>query len=154
MHHITLLAIGKMNIPWVREGCTDYIGRLRRFVDLDIQELPASKEKDPKRQQKDESQRLLAAMRKHEWKMIVLDETGKRMISSGFAAFLRLAFDAGTPLLFVIGGAYGFTDEVRKSASTVIRLSDMTLPHELCRVLFLEQLYRAMEIRRGSGYHH
>ncbi|MFA6039857.1 MAG: 23S rRNA (pseudouridine(1915)-N(3))-methyltransferase RlmH [Candidatus Peribacteraceae bacterium] len=154
MHRITLLCVGRINADWIAEGCRDYIKRLKRFALVDVHEVAAGKERDPERQRKDETLRLLSAMAKHEGDSIVLDEKGERMTSQEFAAFLRKIFDAGTPAEFVIGGAYGLSDDVRKAARKVIRLSDMTLPHELCRAVFLEQLYRAIEIIKGSGYHH
>jgi 23S rRNA (pseudouridine1915-N3)-methyltransferase len=123
-------------------------------MQLDVHEVAASKERDSERQKKDESLRLLSAMAKHKGDSIVLDETGERMTSVQFAKLIQSQLDAGQPAEFVIGGAYGLTDDVRSAAKKVVRLSDMTLPHELCRLVFLEQLYRAAQINRGSGYHH
>jgi len=150
---ITLLCIGKIKSSWIAEGCRDYVDRLERGIDFAITELPASTEKDPVRQREDESGRLLAAAQKFDGDLWILDEHGKGMTSENFAKEIGRARDAGTTLIFILGGAYGLTDAVR-SAGRLFRLSDMTLPHELCRVLFLEQLYRAAEILRGTGYHH
>ena len=86
--------------------------------------------------------------------MWLLDERGKAMTSPEFAAEMGRAKDMGRELVFVLGGAYGFTEGVRNKIAKKLRLSDMVLPHELCRVVFLEQVYRAGEIGRGSGYHH
>ena len=116
-------------------------------------ELPASKEKDPDRQREDESTRLLGAAKKLDGDLWILDERGKGMTSEIFAKELGKAHDTGTTLIFILGGAYGLTDAVR-SAGRLLRLSDMTLPHELCRVMFLEKLYGVGEINRGTGYHH
>jgi len=85
--------------------------------------------------------------------LFVLDEKGKGMTREQFSQLVGMAKDQGTHLVFLLGGAYGLTDDAKKSGRA-IRLSDMTLPHELCRVVFLEQLYRATEILKGSGYHH
>src|SRR3989344_237998 len=137
---ITLLCIGKVKSSWIAEGCRDYSERLERGLDFKGMELPASKEKDSDRQRADESARLFAAAQNFYGGLLVLDELGKDR-------------DNERSLTFILGGAYGLTDAVR-SAGKLLRLSDMTLPHELCRVLFLEQLYRANEIIRGSGYHH
>ena len=153
MSTLTLLCIGKLKTPWIAEGCRAYADRLCRSVHIDVRELPPSREKDGARQAEDESGRLLAAMGKLNI-CIVLDETGERMTSRDFASFLKTLLETGTTAAFVIGGAYGLTEDVRKAAKHVIRLSDMTLPHELCRLVFLEQLYRAVEIGKGSGYHH
>lgn len=154
MQRITLLCVGSLKFPWARQGCEEFIGRLKRTFSLDVVEVPASKQVDPARQQTEESERLLAALTKREGEVWVLDERGKAMTSVQFADALGRSRDAGTPLTFVLGGAFGFTEEVRKRASRMLRLSDMTFPHELCRLVFLEQLYRATEINKGSGYHH
>lgn len=151
---MTLLCVGRISTPWIADGCRQYLERLKPFARLDVHEIDDSREKDPARQLRDESLRLLSAMAKHKGDSIVLDETGERMTSAAFAKLLSQAFDAGTPAEFVIGGAHGLSDDVRKEAKKVIRLSDMTLTHEMARLLLLEQLYRATQIRRGTGYHH
>ena len=84
----------------------------------------------------------------------VLDETGNAFTSESFARELEKVVDRGDQVIFVIGGAYGLTDAVRSRADRIIRLSDMTMAHELCRAVFLEQLYRAEQILKGTGYHH
>lgn len=154
MHKITLLCVGKLKSDWIAEGCSDFLARLKPLASVDVHEIAASKEKDPERQKKDESLHLLSAMTKHEGDSIVLDETGERMTSAQFAKFLQSVFDLGTPAEFVIGGAYGLTGEIRKQAKKTIRLSDMTFTHEMARLVLLEQIYRAVQIQRGSGYHH
>lgn len=154
MQKITLLAVGSFKEEWAKEAAAQYAARLRRDAELEIVEVPASKEKEPVRQKADESRRLLSAAAKTGGEIWVLDETGERLTSASFAQRMSRMRDAGTHAVFLLGGAYGLTDEVRAAAHAVIRLSDMTLPHELCRVVFLEQLYRACEINRGSGYHH
>lgn len=154
MHRITLLCIGSLKTRFLVDGCSHYMERLDHAFDIEVVELPASKEKDSVKQSADESQRLLVTLKKHEGDVWVLDERGKAMISRKFAEALGRARDDGRPVIFVLGGAYGLTDEVRTVAQHVLRLSDMTFPHELCRLVFLEQLYRASEITKGSGYHH
>ncbi len=154
MQRVTLLTIGKPKEQWVKEACEQYLQRLRPQISLTVLELGPSRGKDGVVQQLEESERLLRSLESMQGDIWVLDETGKGMTSMEFAKHLGAARDQGTPSIFVLGGAYGLTDAVRKKARVVVRLSDMTLPHELCRVLFLEQLYRACEINRGSGYHH
>lgn len=153
MQKMTLLCIGAVKDSWAKEGCAHYIERLERAAKLEIVELPASKEKDPTKQQEDESLRLLAAANKLDGALFVLDESGKGMTTVQFSQLIGMSRDQGTHVVFLLGGAYGLTPDVKKSGRA-IRLSDMTLPHELCRVVFLEQLYRATEILKGSGYHH
>ncbi|MDD5041443.1 MAG: 23S rRNA (pseudouridine(1915)-N(3))-methyltransferase RlmH [Candidatus Peribacteraceae bacterium] len=154
MQKVTLLCVGSLKFPWVRQGCEEFIGRLRHAFTLDVMEVSASKQTDPAKQQAEESTRLLAALEKREGEVWVLDERGKAMTSVEFSVAIGKARDAGLSIIFVLGGAYGLTDAVRTRADRILTLSDMTFPHELCRLVFLEQLYRASEILKGSGYHH
>ena len=148
-----LLCVGKLKSSWAREACAEFAERIGHAMRLGVTELPASKEKDPDRQREDESQRILAAADKIKGQRFILDERGNAFTSRSFAKLLQGPGDRGETVVFLLGGAYGFADGVRATGKP-LRLSDMTLPHELCRVLFLEQLYRAGEIMRGSGYHH
>lgn len=154
MHRITLLCVGSVKTRWIAEGCAQYLERLAHDARVEIVEVPASKQADPQRQCEEESQRLLAALEKRDGEVWVLDERGKGVSSAQFAQSISGARDAGRSLTFILGGAYGLTDAVRSRAQRMLRLSDMTLPHELCRLVFLEQLYRAFSINKGSGYHH
>lgn len=150
---VVLVCIGKLKSSWAKDACADYGARVSHGMKFEIVELPASKEKDAARQREDESARIMAAADKIAGQRFVLDERGNAYTSPAFAKLLRGAGDKGETVVFLLGGAYGFTDAARASGRP-LRLTDMTLPHELCRVVFLEQLYRANEIIRGSGYHH
>lgn len=154
MQKIILLCVGRIKIRWIADGYEDYLGRLKHHCTLEIIELPASKERDPKKQMEDESKRALKAIEKFDGDIWLLDEKGERMNSQEFSFLLEQARDAGLALTFILGGAYGFTPELKRRCSKRLRLSDMTLPHELARIVFLEQLYRGFEIVKGSGYHH
>ncbi len=154
MHHVTLLAVGRLKSSWALDGCEEYIGRLRHHLKLELIELPASRQKDSAKQRAEESEQIIHSLQRLKGELWLLDEYGKDVSSPQFAEFLGKARDRGTPLTFIVGGAYGVTDAVRGAVKGSIRLSDMTLPHELCRLVFLEQLYRACEIAKGSGYHH
>lgn len=128
--------------------------RIGHDAHLDLIELPASKQKDPLKQQQEECDRILQKLEKLDGVICVLDETGKGMTSIKFSEELRKHFDRGDTITLVLGGAYGLTDAVRQRAQLVLKLSDMTFTHELCRIVVLEQLYRALQIQKGSGYHH
>ena len=154
MHHITLLSIGSLKFSWAKAACQDYADRLSHSLKFELMELPAGKAREEERQREEESERIITALEKRGGVVWVLDERGKEMTSEGFAKELQVAKDRGDAMTFVLGGAYGLNDAVRKKANRLLRLSAMTLPHELCRVVFLEQLYRALEIQKGSGYHH
>lgn len=147
---ITLLAIGSIKTAWAKEGCAQYLGR----ISIDVIEVSASKQKDPVKQKEEESAAILSRLEKLHGQVWVLDETGKSMTSPDFSVALEKLEDRGESIIFVLGGAYGMSDAVLQKAHTALRLSDMVLPHELCRVVFLEQLYRAQQIQKGTGYHH
>ncbi len=152
MARVTLLCVGSLKFPWAREACEQYL--LRMGPRVTVQELAASKHRDPKKQMEEESGKLIDALAGIDGDVWVLDERGKSFTSADFAQKLVTpAADRGDTLVFVLGGAYGLTDEVR-TGRKLLRLSDMVLPHELARVVFLEQLYRAREIEKGTGYHH
>ena len=150
MNKITLLAVGSVKTAWAKEGCEQYLGR----IDIDVIEVPASKQKDEVKQKQEDSDALLKKLEKMKGEVWVLDETGTQMTSLTFAKTLEQCRDCSVPLIFVLGGAFGLTDEVRSRGEKLLRLSDMVLPHELCRVVFLGQLYRAHQIQKGTGYHH
>lgn len=154
MHKVTLLAIGSLREPWAKDAARMYRERLKPSMDFNVLELPPSRQPHASGQMVEESERLVLSAQKLKGELWVLDETGKQMASKEFAEEIGKVRDRGEPVTFVIGGAYGLTDKVRSSAHKVISLSSMTLPHELCRIVFLEQLYRASEILKGSGYHH
>lgn len=138
----------------VADGVQHYLGRLARSFPVEQVVLPEAGKGEPAYQQRIESERILAALKPGE-RVVVLDERGTHLTSPQFAARLGTWRDQGVRnVVFVIGGAYGMTDEVRQRADLVLALSAMTFPHQLVRVLFAEQLYRAASILQGSPYHH
>jgi len=154
MQRIRILCVGKLKASWLREGCEEYLSRLKPSMKIELVEVPPSKAKTAELQRTEESERLLSSMEKYSGDVWVLDERGARKSSPEFSQMIATARDRGDELIFVIGGAYGLTEPVRKRAKGTIRISDMTLTHEFTRVFLLEQLYRAAEIAKGSGYHH
>ncbi len=153
LQRIRLLTIGQIKTSWIRDGCSEFRKRLSSLTFFDVEEFPASKQNRPEKQVREESDRLLEAFGGEDV-LVVLDERGKDMTTEEFSTFLSDQKDHGLSVTFVIGGAYGFDDRVRERAHHVLRLSAMTLPHELCRLLFLESLYRALDLAKGGKYHH
>lgn len=147
MQRIGVIAVSKIKTPWVREASDVFIERLKHFCDFELTEISSGTEKE-------EEKKLLDALSKRKGLIVLLDEKGKLHTSQTFATFLEKERDRGTELTFVIGGAYGFSEDIKKKYTQYIALSPLTFPHELCRVIFLEQLYRAHTILQGSGYHH
>lgn len=154
MLRITVLTIGRIKASWIAEGCADYASRLGHHFKLDVIELPAGRSKDPVKQCEEESEQILHHLQKLEGDVWLLDEKGSGTTSVKFAEMLGRSIDRGMPLTFVIGGAYGTDASVKNAVRHQLKLSDMTLTHEMSRLVLLEQLYRASEIRKGSGYHH
>jgi len=154
MHRVTLLTVGSPKSSWVKEAVEEYVCRLLGSIDFHILPVQPSKSTNPEKQCEEESQRLITALEKQEGDVWALDERGKELSSSEFAGALTQAKDIGTKITFVLGGAYGLSDAARSRADRLIALSRMTFPHELCQLIFLEQLYRATQIQKGSGYHH
>ena len=155
--HLTLLTVGKTDIPWVREGLEMYVSRIRHYVPFELKELPELKGVSAltRAQIKEREGELLLRQVKSSDELILLDEHGKEYRSVEFAERLgrRLAA-SGRDLVFVIGGAYGFSDAVYARADGKLSLSAMTYSHQLVRTIFAEQLYRAFTILRGEPYHH
>jgi len=150
---IVLLAVGRLRNASVRELCDDYLARLQRYGLAEVLEVKAAEARTPIQAVAEESERLLAALLPRD-RVIVLDERGTQAASPDLALILKAAeMQAVKRLVFVIGGAFGVNDAVRKRGR-ILSLSKLTMPHELCRVLVLEQLYRARTIQRGEPYHH
>lgn len=151
---IRLLMVGKTDRGAVGELCSQYMERVARMVPLEQVVVPEAGKGAPAYQQQVECERLLAAIKPGE-RVVVLDERGTRPTSEEFAAQLGKWRDQSVKqLVFVVGGAYGLTDAVRQRADLVLALSAMTFPHQLVRVVFAEQLYRAYTILNRTPYHH
>lgn len=151
---VRLLLVGRSEKGVVADGVDHYLGRLARTFPVEQVVVPEAGKGEAAYQQKVECERILAALKPGE-RVVVLDERGKALTSVQFAERLGTWRDQGVrQVAFVIGGAYGMTDAVRARADLVLALSAMTFPHQLVRVLFAEQLYRASAILQGSPYHH
>jgi len=146
--------VGRTDRGYVADGLADYVERMGRMAVVESIIVPEERAGSAAHRQRAEGDRLLAAFKAEE-RVVVLDELGKQLSSTELAARLNAWRDQGVrQLAFVIGGAYGLSDEVRQRASTVLSLSSMTFPHQLVRVLLAEQLYRALMIMHGKPYHH
>ena len=154
---ITLLTVGKTDIPWVREGLEMYVSRLGRYVPFSLRDIPELKGVSAltQAQIKEREGALILKQLDASDEVILLDEHGQEYRSLEFADWLggRLA-RSGRGLVFVIGGAYGFSEAVYARADGRLSLSKMTFSHQLVRTIFAEQLYRAFTILRGEPYHH
>jgi 23S rRNA (pseudouridine1915-N3)-methyltransferase len=154
---ISLIVIGKTNARYLQEGIDEYIKRLKHYIPYSITVLPDIKntKKLTEEQQKEAEGKLMLDALKPGDCLVLLDERGKEFTSVAFADYLQRKMNAGLRrLVFVIGGPYGFSQSVYDRAVEKISLSKMTFSHEMIRLFFTEQIYRAMTIQRGEPYHH
>jgi 23S rRNA (pseudouridine1915-N3)-methyltransferase len=151
---IKLLWLGKTRDPWIKLGVSEYSSRINRYLPLTIDELKDEKDATIEEGRRREGDRLLKQVPPNAV-LVVLDERGQQMDSVKFAEFIGKQRDSGTPeLVFAIGGAYGFSEEVRNRAAKVLALSAMTFTHQMVRPFLLEQIYRAFTILNNEPYHH
>lgn len=153
---ITLLTVGKTDIKWVSEGLEVYSSRLLHYIPFEIREIPELKNVSAlsRDQIKTQEGKLILKAVKESDLLILLDERGREYRSVEFADFLQKKFSQGRDIVFVIGGAYGFSPEVYDRADSMLSLSKMTFSHQMVRTIFVEQLYRALTIMKGESYHH
>ena len=154
---ITLLTVGKTDIRWVREGLEIYISRLKHYIPVSLTEIPELKNASSlsKDQIKAREGELILKSIKPSDEVILLDEHGKEYTSMEWARNMEKRMSgSGRDMVFVIGGAYGFSDDVYSRCDGKVSLSKMTFSHQMVRTIFAEQLYRAFTIIRGEPYHH
>ena len=149
--------IGKTSEPYIVEGCSIYQKRILNYIPFEYREITPAKGKkatNAAQQQEVEAEEILKLLKPGDT-LILLDEKGKEFDSTGFAGFLQKNFNesSGT-IVFLAGGAYGFHKDVYERANHQIALSQMTFTHQMVRLIFLEQLYRALTILKGEKYHH
>jgi 23S rRNA (pseudouridine1915-N3)-methyltransferase len=154
---LSLLCVGRLNLPFANEGCTEFSGRLKRYLPLVIHEI-----KEHKTGRKQDLPRIIATEGEAlEQKIppgafvIALDQSGKKLSSEGLADLMKDHMLRSIPeWTLLIGGPYGLSDSLRKRADLILSLSPMTLTHQMARLLLLEQLYRCCTIIRNEPYHH
>lgn len=154
---ITLLTIGKTEDKYLLEGIEKYLKRLKHYIPFKIIELPELK--DTKNlsfdQQKTKEAELIFKQITTTDHLILLDEKGQEYSSTLFSDFLNKKMIGSVQhLVFVVGGPYGFHNDIYNRADHKISLSKMTFSHQMVRLFFIEQLYRAYTILKGEPYHH
>ena len=154
---IKLLFIGKEKLEELHVPSHDYISKINNYNSFEIEAIPYIKNTKSltiERQKKLEGELILKKIAQQEI-VVLLDERGKEYSSLQFSQFLQQRFNSGCKnIVFLIGGAYGFSDELYQRANFILSMSKMTFPHKLARLLFVEQLYRAFTILKGEPYHH
>ncbi len=151
---VRFLFTGKSKDPWVVEGVKHYQKRIKPYADVSEEIIKEAKNLSSKEIKRDEAKRQLAAIKKSDF-VILLDDKGKSQSSEGFASILLKWQEQGfRQFSFLIGGAYGVTEEVKAACNYSLSLSALTFPHQLVRLLLAEQTYRAFSILNGEKYHH
>ena len=154
---ITLLTVGKTDKDWVRQGLDIYVSRLKHYIPFSIVEIPELKNAAAmsKEQIKTKEGELILKNIRPTDDVILLDERGKEFSSVELAKIIQDKISyVGKDIVYVIGGAYGFSDAVYHRADSKLSLSRMTFSHQMVRAIFAEQIYRAFTIMKGEPYHH
>lgn len=154
---IKIIAIGKTHKSFLMEGENEYIKRIKKYIPIEKVEIPDLKNAKKLSQQliKEKEGKLLISKIEPHSLIVLLDEKGKEFTSMKFSGWIQDKMNRGYKnIIFLIGGAYGFSDEVYTLANEKIALSKMTFSHQMIRMLFTEQIYRAFTILNNEPYHH
>jgi 23S rRNA (pseudouridine1915-N3)-methyltransferase len=152
---VRILAVGADRGGLFEDAVEEYLGRIRRYVPLELLEVSPSRKggSDPQRARGEEGESLLARVKPGD-RVVALDERGELLTSAELSTReVQECMTRGRDLVFLVGGAEGLSDAVRARADRVLSLSRMTLPHRLARLVLVEQVYRALTIARGEPYH-
>lgn len=154
---IVLLTVGKTEESFLKDGIAVYEKRLKHYVSFEIKEIPSAKKFQKISEQKQKEAEMILNhpdFISADFK-ILLDESGTQFSSNEFANFLQKQMNRGLKkIVFVVGGSFGFSEKIYEQAGDKISLSKLTFSHQMARLFFVEQLYRAMTILRGEKYHH
>ncbi|MBD5300477.1 MAG: 23S rRNA (pseudouridine(1915)-N(3))-methyltransferase RlmH [Bacteroides sp.] len=154
---IVIIAVGKTTTSSVASGVEEFLKRANRYIGVEMYVIPdikASRTITAEMQKQQEGKAILSALQPGDI-VTLLDERGKELTSREFSGLIERRMIQGIKrLVFVIGGPYGFAKEVYDKADDKLSLSRMTFTHEMVRLFFTEQIYRAMTIMRGEPYHH
>lgn len=155
--NVRLINIGKTTVPYLKEGELVYEKRLKHYLNFerfDLKEVKTTKNQSNALLKKSEAELLLKMIKPNDI-VIILDEKGDQYTSESFSEWLNNKEIRGLKqLVFIIGGAYGFDKSIYDRANEKLSISKMTFSHQMIRLLFLEQLYRAKTILNGEKYHH
>ena len=154
---ITLLLVGKTAQDFVQKGMDEFCGRLKHYIPFELEIIPDlknTKNLSFEQVKEKEGELILKNIQSGDY-LVLLDERGKEFSSLKFAEYIeKKTHTVSKRLVFLIGGPYGFSQKVYDAAQEKISLSKMTFSHQLIRLIFAEQLYRAMTILNNEPYHH
>lgn len=154
---VELIVVGRTTEQYIETGIAEYVKRLGHYVRFSINVIPELKGAKNMREdqiKQVEGELILSRINTSD-RLVLLDDKGLHPCSMEFSRWMQSSINRGTRrLVFVVGGAYGFSEEVYKRADDKLSLSKMTFSHQMVRLIFVEQLYRAMTILRNEPYHH
>lgn len=154
---IVLIWIGKTAVDYMQKAVADYSSRIKHYTSLDIVEVAdvrGVKKNDINALRNAEGQAMLKLLKPDDY-VVLLDDKGRQYTSVELSAEIeRLGVSSIRRVVYIIGGAYGFSQEMYNRANAFLSLSKLTFSHQMVRAVFLEQIYRAMTIIRGEPYHH
>ena len=154
---VCLVVIGKTDATYFTDAIKEYQNRLVHYIPFEMQIIPDIKNVknlSESQQKEKEGELILKTLQSGDY-LVLLDEKGKEFTSMQFASYMEKKMNSvPKKLVFVIGGPYGFSESVYKAASEKISLSKMTFSHQMIRLIFIEQIYRAMTILNNEPYHH
>lgn len=149
--------IGKIASPWIQSGInifTERIGKYVKYSSIVLPDIKNAKSLSKEIIKEEEGKTITANLSSSDF-VVLMDERGKEFTSRGFADWIQKQMNSGRKrLVFIIGGPFGLSQEVYSKANSKIALSQMTLTHEMAKLMLSEQLYRAMTILKGEPYHH
>jgi 23S rRNA (pseudouridine1915-N3)-methyltransferase len=154
---ITFLTVGKTEDAYLKDGIDKYVKRLKHYIRLELAEIPELKNTKAltQEQQKAKEGELILKKITPLDHVILLDEKGTELTSKQFAAYIdKRSVNSSANIVFVVGGPYGFDPSVYDRANDLFSFSRMTFSHQMIRLFFTEQLYRAFTILKGEPYHH
>lgn len=151
---ISIIAVGKIKEDWLKAGIAEYTKRISRFCEIEITEIPDAPESDSiDRSIEQEGRKMLSKIKDGDF-VVALDLNGERQSSPVLSkSLIRWLDEGGARVTFLIAGSNGYLPEVLCRANVRISLSDLTFPHQLTRLIFMEQLFRAFKISKGEKYH-
>jgi 23S rRNA (pseudouridine1915-N3)-methyltransferase len=154
---IQLWVVGKTTRNYVEEGLEGFCERIKHYLPFEVVVIPDlknTKNLSVEQVKEKEGEAILRLVRGEDF-LVLLDERGRELSSIQFADYLeKKSNGSAKSLIFIVGGPYGFSKKVRDAAGDSLSLSKMTFPHQLVRLIFAEQLYRALSILQGEPYHH
>lgn len=153
---IKLIAIGKTDEKYLRDGIAKYLDRLKHYISFElvvINDVKIGSKPNTLLQKEKEAELFFDKIQPNDF-VVLLDENGKSFTSVAFADYVQKRMNASTDVVFLIGGPFGFSDKIYQRANDKISLSKMTFSHQMIRLFFVEQVYRAFTIIKGEKYHH